>query len=57
MRITRIEPLRRDEFPNIHGVEVHPAGGLTGQGEMFLGVRLRPGKRERPHAQRVAGAA
>lgn len=37
MRITAIETLRLDEFPNICWVEVHTDAGLVGLGETFYG--------------------
>jgi len=39
MKITRIETLRLDEFPNICWVEVHTDTGLVGLGETFFGAR------------------
>jgi len=39
MKITRIETLRLDEFPNICWVEVHTDAGLVGLGETFFGAR------------------
>ena len=39
MKITRIETLRLDEFPNILWVEVHTDAGLVGLGETFFGAR------------------
>ena len=38
-RITAIETLRLDEFPNICWVEVHTDAGLVGLGESFFGSR------------------
>ena len=39
MKITAIETLRLDEFPNICWVEVHTDDGLVGLGETFFGAR------------------
>lgn len=39
MKITKIETLRLDEFPNICWVEVHTDAGLVGLGETFFGAR------------------
>lgn len=39
MKITGIETLRLDEFPNICWVEVHTDAGLVGLGETFFGAR------------------
>jgi len=39
LKITRIETLRLDEFPNILWVEVHTDAGLVGLGETFFGAR------------------
>lgn len=39
MKITAIETLRLDEFPNICWVEVHTDAGLVGLGETFFGAR------------------
>lgn len=38
MRITRLETLRLDEFPNILWVHVHTDEGIIGLGETFYGV-------------------
>lgn len=39
MKITKIETLRLDEFPNLVWVEVHTDSGLVGLGESFYGAR------------------
>ncbi len=39
MKITEIETLRLDEFPNVLWVLVHTDEGLTGLGETFFGAR------------------
>lgn len=39
MRITRIETLRLDEFPNILFLKVHTDEGITGLGETFFGAQ------------------
>jgi len=39
LKITAIETLRLDEFPNILWVEVHTDAGLVGLGETFFGAR------------------
>jgi len=39
VKITKIETLRLDEFPNICWVEVHTDAGLVGLGETFFGAR------------------
>lgn len=38
MKITRLETLRLDEFPNILWVHIHTDEGLIGLGETFLGA-------------------
>ena len=38
MKITAIETIRLDEFPNLLWVHVHTDEGLTGLGEIFYGV-------------------
>src|SRR5215210_6021251 len=39
MKVTEIETLRLDEFPNLLFVQVHTDEGLTGLGETFFGAR------------------
>jgi galactonate dehydratase len=39
MKITEVETLRLDEFPNVLWVLVHTDEGLTGLGETFFGAR------------------
>jgi galactonate dehydratase len=39
MKVTQIDTLRLDEFPNILFVRVHTDEGLTGLGETFFGAR------------------
>src|SRR5918997_2634109 len=39
MKVTRIDTLRLDEFPNILFVQVHTDQGLVGLGETFFGAR------------------
>ena len=39
MKITALETVRLDEFPNVLWVRVHTDEGLTGLGEMFFGAR------------------
>ena len=37
MKVTRVETLRLDEFPNLLFVHVHTEEGLVGLGETFFG--------------------
>jgi galactonate dehydratase len=39
MKVSRIDTLRLDEFPNVLFVQVHADEGLTGLGETFFGTR------------------
>ena len=39
MKITALETVRLDEFPNVLWVRVHTDEGLTGLGETFFGAR------------------
>lgn len=39
MKVTRVETLRLDEFPNLLWVQVHTDEGLVGLGETFFGAR------------------
>ena len=39
MRITSIETIRLEKFPNLIWVEVHTDEGLVGLGETFRGVQ------------------
>lgn len=39
MRVTRLDTLRLDEFPNLLFLEVHTDDGLVGLGETFFGAR------------------
>ncbi len=39
MRVTRLETLRLDEFPNLCFVRVHTDEGITGLGETFFGAQ------------------
>jgi L-alanine-DL-glutamate epimerase-like enolase superfamily enzyme len=39
MKVTRIDTLRLDEFPNLLFVQVHTDEGLVGLGETFFGAR------------------
>jgi L-alanine-DL-glutamate epimerase-like enolase superfamily enzyme len=43
MKITRIDTIRTEEFPNILWVEVHTDEGLTGLGETFYGPAAAEG--------------
>ncbi len=38
MKVTAIETIRLDEFPNLLWVRIHSDQGLTGLGETFFGV-------------------
>jgi galactonate dehydratase len=38
MKITAIETIRLEEFPNLPWVQVHTDEGLIGLGELFCGV-------------------
>ena len=39
MRVTQLETLRLDEFPNLCFVQVHTDAGITGLGETFFGAQ------------------
>ena len=39
MKVTEVETLRLEEFPNVLWVLVHTDEGLTGLGETFFGAR------------------
>ncbi|MEY3675022.1 MAG: D-galactonate dehydratase, partial [Pseudomonadota bacterium] len=39
MKITQLETIRLDEFPNIIWVRLHTDEGLTGLGETFMGAQ------------------
>ena len=39
MKVTGIDTIRLDEFPNLLFVQVHTDGGVTGLGETFFGAR------------------
>ncbi len=46
MKVTAIETIRLEEFPNLIWVQVHSDQGLTGLGESYFG----PGAVGRPDA-------
>ena len=39
MKITAVETLRLDEFPNLLWVEIHTDAGIYGLGETYFGAR------------------
>ena len=39
MKITQLETIRLDEFPNIIWVRLHTDEGLMGLGETFMGAQ------------------
>ncbi|MEO0673344.1 MAG: mandelate racemase/muconate lactonizing enzyme family protein, partial [Pseudomonadota bacterium] len=43
MKITRVETIRTDEFPNILWLEIHTDDGITGLGETFYGLDAAEG--------------
>ena len=48
MKVTQIETLRLDEFPNVLWLRVHTDEGLIGLGKPFSGrMRLRPTSKKR----------
>ena len=56
MRITRIETLRLDEFPNLLWVMVHTDAGLVGLGETFFAARTVEAAMHETVAPAVLGA-
>jgi len=55
LKITAIETLRLDEFPNILWVEVHTDAGLVGLGETFFGARAAEAAMHETVAPQVLG--
>jgi galactonate dehydratase len=56
MRISRIETLRLDEFPNILWVMVHTDSGLVGLGETFFGAQAVEAAMHETVASQMLGA-
>ncbi len=38
MKVTAVETIRLDEFPNLRWIQVHTDQGLSGLGETFFGA-------------------
>ncbi|MEL6872446.1 MAG: mandelate racemase/muconate lactonizing enzyme family protein, partial [Pseudomonadota bacterium] len=56
MKITRVETIRTDEFPNILWLEIHTDDGITGLGETFYGLDAAEGHIHSLIAPKLIGA-
>ena len=55
MKITKVETIRLDEFPNIIWIRLHTDEGLVGLGETFMGARAVEAHVHEWAAQRLLG--